>query len=378
MKVIAIVPGTTDVHLADRPEPRITAQDELKMQVLQVGICGTDREEASGGRAFAPHGQKDLVMGHEMFGQVVEIGGNVTRVRVGDYAVLTVRRGCDECVPCLMRRPDMCRTGHYLERGIKGLDGYQSEYVVDKEEYAVRVPPELQSIGVLCEPLSVAEKAIDEAVRLQTARLPDAAVTPDWLFGRHCLIAGLGPVGLLAALVLRLRGAKVYGLDIVDPGSARPNWLAGIGGEYVDGRLVPPDKVTERLGSMDMIFEATGVPGLAFNLLEALDYNGVYVLTGIPGGDRPVQVPGAELIRRLVLNNHAMVGSVNAARDHFQMAADDLSHAHLMWKDLVGRLITHRHPYTEFRAALSGHGTDEIKVVTEWTAPLHPQTSEKT
>ncbi len=93
-------------------------------------------------------------------------------------------------------RSDMCQTGKYRERGIRGLDGYQTEYVVDKEDYVVRVAPELEAIGVLLEPLSIVEKAIDEALRVQIARSPEAAVTPDWLFGRRCLVAGLGPVGL--------------------------------------------------------------------------------------------------------------------------------------------------------------------------------------
>jgi threonine dehydrogenase-like Zn-dependent dehydrogenase len=333
-----------------------------------VGICGTDREEAAGGRAAAPAGQGDLVIGHEMLGRVVEAGRSVTRVRAGDYAVFTVRRGCGKCLSCAMNRPDMCRTGGYRERGIWGLDGYQAEYVVDREQYIVRVPPDLKSVGVLCEPLSVAEKAIDEVVRLQAARLPDAPATPDWLYGRRCLVAGLGPIGLLAALVLRIRGAEVYGLDVVEAGSARPAWLEGIGGHYVDGRKVPPDRMDETLGPVEVIVEATGVAALEFNLLDALAPDGIYVLTGIPGGDRPLQVPGAELIRRLVLGNQAMLGSVNAARDHFQMAVDDLASAHLRWGDHAARLITHRHLLSDFEAALSKHPADEIKSVIEWAA----------
>ena len=191
----------------------------------------------------------------------------------------------------------MCQTGDYQERGIWGLDGYQAEYVIDKEQYVVRVPAELESIGVLCEPLSVAEKAIDEAVRLQITRLPDAPATLDWLYGRPCLVAGLGPIGLLAAMVLRLRGAQVYGLDVVDVDTARPVWLQHIGGKYIDGRQVPADQLDDHFGRIDLVFEATGVASLEFNLLDALAPNGVYVLTGIPGGDRPVELPGAELIR---------------------------------------------------------------------------------
>jgi threonine dehydrogenase-like Zn-dependent dehydrogenase len=209
MKAIALVPGTTTLRLMDRSVPSMAAPDDVMLRVLCVGICGTDREEAAGGRAASPAGQHELVIGHEMVGRVVEVGPSVTRVQPGDYAVFTVRRGCKKCLPCAMNRPDMCRTGDYRERGIWGLDGYQAEYVVDQEQYVVQVPPRLKSLGVLSEPLSVAEKGIDEAVRLQSARLPDAPATPDWLHGRRCLVAGLGPIGLLAAVALRLRGAEV-------------------------------------------------------------------------------------------------------------------------------------------------------------------------
>ncbi|HTR80876.1 MAG TPA: glucose 1-dehydrogenase [Bacteroidota bacterium] len=366
MKALALVPGTKTVRMADRPEPQLSKPDEIKLKVLRVGICGTDREEVAGGRSRAPEGSNDLVIGHEMLGRVVEVGKDVRRVKPGDLAVFTVRRGCGKCTSCLMNRSDMCSTGDFSERGIWGMDGYETECVVDKEQYVVYLSPELGATGVLTEPTSVVEKAIDESVRLQTARLPDAPSTPDWLHGRRCFVAGLGPIGLLGAMVLRLRGAEVYGLDIVDGGSARPRWLEDIGGKYIDGRKVPVNNVASAVGPMDLILEAAGIPSLDFNLLDALATNGVYVLTGIPGGDRPLQIPGAMLMRQLVLKNQVIVGSVNAGRDFFQMAADDLARADLIWKGYVDKLITHRYACTDFAKAFGEHPQDEIKSVIEW------------
>ena len=366
MKAIAIVPGTAGSRLVERPEPSIATQDEIKVRIIRVGICGTDREEVSGGRAEAPDGQTELVIGHEMFGQVVDAGSAVTRVKAGDYAVFTVRRGCGECACCLMNRADMCQTGKYRERGIRRLDGYQTEFAVDQEQYIVRVPNELEPVGVLMEPLSVVEKAIDEALRVQIVRCPDAAATPDRFQGRRCLVAGLGPVGLLAAMVLQLRGGEVYGLDVVDANTARPKWLGEIGGTYIDGREVPADQVEKKIGAMDLVLDASGIAELEFNLLDALALNGVYVLTGIPGGDRPLQIPGAELVRQLVLDNQVMLGSVNAARGHFQMAADDLAQAQLRWGSLIAGLVTHRYSLDRFAGLMDHHQPDAIKEVIEW------------
>ena len=366
MKAIAVVPHTSNLSLIDRQEPQVSAPDEIKLRVLRVGICGTDRDEATGGSAKAPPGKEKLVLGHEMFGQVVEVGEAVTRVQAGDYAVFTVRRGCGKCLPCGMNRSDMCRTGDYRERGILGLDGFQTEFVVDTEQYVVRVPPGLEPIGVLTEPLSIVEKAIHQILEVQEARLPDSAAQIDRLHNRRCLVAGLGPIGLLAAMVLRLHGAQVYGLDIVDEGSARPRWFKHIGGKYIDGREVKTKNLDEKVGPMDLLFEAAGVAKLEFNLLDALDLNGAYVLTGVPRGDHPLEIPGADLIRHLVLKNQVMLGSVNAARTHFQLAVDDLQHAQRVWGKHIENLITHRFAPDDYKTAFHHHPSEEIKGVVEW------------
>jgi len=368
VKAIALVPGTTTLRLVDRPEPRIARADEIKVQVLQVGICGTDREEASGGRAEAPPGQNELIIGHEMIGKVVEAGSAVNSLRAGECVVFTVRRGCGRCPACAMKRSDMCYSGGYTERGIKGHDGYQAEYVVDSDGYAVKVPAGLASIGVLTEPMSVAEKAVDEALRIQAARLPDATDRAAWLQGKQVLVAGLGPIGLLAAIALRLRGANVLGLDVVDAGTTRPALLARIGGEYVDGRQTKPAVLGEHFGQIDVIVEATGVAHVEFDLLSALGTNGVYVLTGVPGGQRPIDIDGAALMARLVLRNQVMVGSVNASHEHFETAVSDLGRAREAWGDAIDQLITHRVPYARFADVLLQHPEDEIKAVLEWSS----------
>jgi threonine dehydrogenase-like Zn-dependent dehydrogenase len=153
---------------------------------------------------------------------------------------------------------------------------------------------------------------------------------------------------------------------VVDAESVRPQWLEKIGGQYVDGRLVTPEKVDDHVGAMDLIVEAAGIPSLAFDLLDGLSQNGICVLTGVPGGDRPIQIPGAELMRRLVLNNQVMVGSVNASQAHFRAAITDLEEALGRWGDHLEALITHRYSFTEYADAFTRHDQDEIKTVIEW------------
>jgi threonine dehydrogenase-like Zn-dependent dehydrogenase len=260
----------------------------------------------------------------------------------------------------------MCYTGNYTERGIKAANGFQSEYVVDEEQYLVKVPEGMKEIGVLTEPMSVASKAIDESLQIQQARLGSFTNNKNWLEGKKALIAGLGPIGLMAAFALRLRGAQVVGLDIVDEDSLRSQLLKQIGGKYIDGRKTQVSDIDTTYGEADFIFEATGIADLQLQLIDALAVNGIYVATGIPGGNRPLNLSADSLMKQLVLKNQVLLGSVNASLHHYQMAVADLRGSLERWPSVIKAVITDRVPYTDFSRALKQPSPEEIKVVVEW------------
>lgn len=367
MKAISVQPGKPGSYLIEKDEPCIHLPDEVKIKIMQVGICGTDREEVAGGHAQARPGQKHLVIGHEMLGKVVETGPQVTKVKPGDYAVFLVRRECDKGLPCCVNnRSDMCFTGEYTERGIKERDGYETEFVVDREKYLVKVPDNIKDIGVLTEPMSVASKAIVEAANIQAARLPEVKAL-EWYSGKTVLIAGVGAIGLLAAFGLELRGATIWGLDIVDRDSKRVRILEQLGGRYIDGRKTDAMDIDDQCGEVDFIFEAAGVPSLGFQLIDALGINGIYVMTGIPGDNRPVCMMGAELMKQMVLKNQAIIGSVNASVEHFGVAVRDLELSRYRWGNLIDQVITRRMGYDKFQEAIDLRTQDDIKTVIEWS-----------
>jgi glucose 1-dehydrogenase len=149
MKAIAIVAGTAGTRTVERAEPSVSEPDDVKVRIIRVRICGTDSEELSGGRAQAPEGQKELVIDHEMFGQVVSTGSSVTRGRLC----------CLHCQAGVWRMPSLSHgpVRHVPDGAIsrtrhQGTDGFQTEYVVDKEQYIVRITAALESVGVLMEP----------------------------------------------------------------------------------------------------------------------------------------------------------------------------------------------------------------------------------
>ncbi len=365
MKAIATVPGSKELKIVEREEPKIIHPDEIKIKITQIGICGTDREIAHGGRADAPPGATELVIGHEMLGKVVEVGKDVTLVKVGDFALFIVRRDCGLGFDCCKDRSDMCATGNYTERGIRARDGYMAEYVVDREKYCVKIPDSIADVGVLTEPMSVSVKAMDEAFKIQAARIPGATYE-NWPKGKKALVVGLGPIGLLAAFALRLRGVEVIGMDIVEENSPRPSLLKEIGGSYLNGKTISADKIDDTYGHIDMIFEAAGVAKLGFDLIDALGINGVYVLTGVPGGGRPADIQAGDLMQQMVLMNQAMVGSVNASMKHNLMAIDVIEASRKKWPGAIDRIITEVMTYTQINEAILNTHSDEIKTIIEF------------
>ncbi len=366
MKAIALNIQTQKLSIEEIPEPKIQKETEVKLKMLEVGICGTDREEVAGGRAFPPAGENTLILGHESVAEVVEVGQAVRTFKKGDLAVITVRRGCGSCAPCKSGRSDFCYTGNYTERGIKGRHGFHAEYVIDEEQYLVKVPPELKLYGVLTEPMSVVEKAIDEILTIQQARLPDWRDTTLYK-NKKALVAGLGPIGLLACIALRLRGFQLFGMDIVDTGTPRTKILQELGGTYIDARTTKTSDIPTKFGQIDLILEAAGVARVEFDLFSALGINGGYVLTGVPPTSS-FEINGGHIVHDFVMKNQVALGSVNAGKNHWEMAVRDLTLATTKWKGSLQALITSHISPDKILEAIEHPGKDEIKTVVNWSA----------
>ena len=171
MKAIVVKPGEKDsIHMRDMPDPKLKP-DQVAVKMLRVGLCGTDAEINHGLYGKPPDGDEFLILGHENFGVVEEVGKKVKGFKAGDLVVSTVRRPCGECYTCRRGENDMCRSGDYQERGIMRRHGFMAEYYVESPQWLNKIPKEVQDIGVLLEPMSVVEKGIDHAYLLQQ-RLP--------------------------------------------------------------------------------------------------------------------------------------------------------------------------------------------------------------
>lgn len=315
---------------------------EVLLETLEVGVCGTDIEIDEGLYGEAPPGSDTLVLGHESLLRIVEAGDGVSDLEKGQLAIAIVRRPCDAlCRACAAGRWDLCETGQYRERGIRGLDGFMRDFVVDDANFVVPVPEALRSVGVLLEPLTIVEKAVDEAMGARPALIPS----------RTALVTGAGPVGLLAALLLIARGLEVWVLDRQPTDSPKGALVMEAGGRYIDDTNTPLERAVGRT-RFDVAVEASGFAPLLIRAVNLLERNGALVLTGVTGGHHDVSLDVNVLNTNLVLENEHILGSVNASRKHYEAAVRDLSLWQRRFGKLPERLVTGRFPLERFRDAL--------------------------
>ena len=343
MKAATITPGHRDsATVSERADP-VPTENELLVDGLLCGVCGTDLEITQG-YGQPPPDSADLVLFHESLGRVRRAPAG-SGFGVGDLVVGVVRRPDPvPCPACARGRWDFCHNGRYTERGIKERDGYGSTSWTVDPDFAVKLDPGIGDLGVLTEPTSVVAKAWEQADLVGQRACSDPTTV---------LVTGAGPIGLLAALLGSQRGMDVHVLDKVTSGR-KPDLVRSLGATYhhdLDNLDVTPD----------VVIECTGVAEVVFGVLRGTARNAVTVLTGISGGQHALRLPAGAINDALVLENDALVGSVNAALRNYQQAARALAHADRNW---LRGLITRRESLSDWTATLEKN-PDDIKVVVD-------------
>jgi threonine dehydrogenase-like Zn-dependent dehydrogenase len=322
-----------------RPGPR-----ELLLRTLEVGVCGTDREISEGTFGVAPEGRDRLLLGHEFLGVVEEGGHGFER---GDMVAATVRRSCEHCEACAEGYPDACHTGDYSERGITRLDGFASDLATEAAEHLLAVPRSLGRLGVLAEPASVCARAIRHAVAVAT-RQP-------WRRER-ALVIGAGAIGMLSTYFLRLDGFEVWVVGRSAGTTPKTELAEACGARYVSVAQTPLAAVAEETGAFDVVIEAAGDAQVMLDTLGLLRRNGVACLLGVDGRSRRVELDGPTLGVDTILQNRALLGSVNAHARDWEDAVDRLDRARERWPDALERFVGLRVPVDRFEEAFEFGG----------------------
>ncbi|WP_129659704.1 glucose 1-dehydrogenase [Rothia uropygialis] len=345
MYALTVKPGESDsTSVEEIPEPR-PADNELLVRGLAIGICGTDKEIVDGKYGWSPDERQHLVLGHESLGRV-EQAPSGSGFSVGDLVAGVVRRPDPvPCGACARGQWDMCRNGRYTERGIKQLDGYGSQHWTIDPEFAVRLDPRLGLAGVLLEPTTIVAKAWEQVERIGHR---------SWFAPQTVLVTGAGPVGLLAAMIGVQQGLDVHVLDQLTDGP-KPDLVEALGATYHTSSVTEISKHHRP----DVVIEATGAGQVIFDAIAETGPYGIVCLTGVSGTGKPLKIDAGRINREIVLDNDAIVGSVNANLRHYKQAAHVLAKADLGWLE---RLITRRIPLKKAPDAFAS-GDHEVKTV---------------
>ncbi len=355
MKAITVTPGKgSSLRLLETGVP-VPGAGEVLLKVLKVGVCGTDRDIVSGFYGTPPDGERDLIIGHESLCRVEDFGEDVSGLKQGELVVPTVRRNCTEnCQNCSNGQSDMCLTGNYREHGIKRLHGFAREFATTDSGFVVGVDESLSEVGVLLEPLSIAEKGIEQAFVIQSQRMK-------WN-PTDAIVLGAGAVGILATCILRIRGLEVRTVATRPLDSLKAKLVLQTGAEYVDAKET---HLASLENSCDLLIEATGNADVALQAQDLIRTAGIASYLGIYR-DKILSEDAGRIFTGLVLGNRVHFGSVNANKRYFGAGAEDLVKARLRWPGLLEAMITRRVPADAALGAYSAEGEDDLKTVVEF------------
>lgn len=289
-----VVHGPDELRIDEVPKPVVSA-DTVLIRVRAAALCGTDFHILKGHRVVP----LPKILGHEMAGDVVEVGEAVTTRRVGEKVTVEPNYSCGKCRLCRTGQYNICRAKRTMSLNI---DGCFSEYVVAPAEYVWPLPDDMPyEKGALVEPTTIAYHAVQRA----QPRLGDVV-----------LVLGAGPIGLLVLQVAKLQGARVI---VADQFKNRLDLAKWLGADHViDFSSTPtPDATrafTDGIGA-DIVIDATGSPHGFQSALDSVAPGGRIAIVGLPSE------PASVNVMALARNEVTVVGCVTCVFD-FPVAVD--------------------------------------------------------
>ena len=261
-------PLDIEVRQVPIPEPK---EDEALVRVHCIGICGSDVHYYEHGRIGRYVVEKPIILGHELAGDVVKVGANVTNVKPGDRVAVEPGVTCGRCRHCKSGRYNLCPDVQFM--ATPPVDGAWAEYVTVRSDFLFKLPDGMSyEQGALIEPLSVGLHAMKRG-----------RVTPS----DRVLVTGLGPIGLLAVLSAKLFGVKeIYGTDIV-PFRRELAKKLGVTEVIDPANENAAERLAELTGGegVDVIVESSGNGRVVGDTVKLVKRGGRVVLIGMPAAD---------------------------------------------------------------------------------------------
>jgi L-iditol 2-dehydrogenase len=303
---VLVAPKT--VRLEERPVP-VPADDEVLVKVAAVGVCGSDVHYYREGRIGDFVVDAPLVLGHEVSGQIVAVGAKVPDERVGERVAIEPQRPCRVCAQCAAGRYNLCP---YMEfYATPPVDGAFQEYVTIQSPFAHPVADSISwDVAALLEPMSVGIWASRKA-----------RVVP----GSRVLIAGAGPIGVIAAQAARAFGAA--DIIVTDPVADRRAMAERFGATRT------MDPVTESVADLgvDAFIDCSGAPPAVRSGIPAVRPAGTVVLVGTGADEIALPIP-------VIQNRELVVTGIFRYTDTWPLGA----HLAATGQVDLGSLVTHR------------------------------------
>jgi threonine 3-dehydrogenase len=333
------------LELVDRPAPEV-GPGEVKIRVLRAGLCGTDLHLEQWDDWAASTVRPPLVLGPEVFGEVVEVAADVDSVQVGQKASGEGHVVCGTCRNCRAGRRHLCIRTNSV--GVN-RDGAFADFVVIPASNVWVQPDDLDpDLGAVFDPLGNAVHT--------TLSFP--------LAGEDVLVTGAGPIGVMSAAVARHVGArKVVVTDVSD---YRLDLARGAGADLVvnvaERRVAEAQRELGMREGFDIGLEMSGNPSAVEEMLANMNHGGRIAMLGLPKDPFPIDW------RRVITHMITLKGIYGRQMYDTWYAMSSMLQTSDRLRDAVASVITHRFPAEQwqdgFDAARSGRGG---KVVLDWS-----------
>lgn len=314
MMKTAVMTDRMKVEIEQRPIP-VPKADEVLVQIEYVGICGSDLHYYEAGRIGDFVVEPPFVLGHEAGGTVIEVGQDVTHLKVGDRVALEPGKTCGQCEQCKSGKYNLCEDVVFF--ATPPVDGVFQEYVAHTAALCFPLPENVSTMeGALAEPLAVGIHAAMQG----GARL-----------GQTAVVTGAGCIGLVSLLALKAMGvSRVIVVDVIEKRLEKALELgadAVINGKKEDTVAVIK-KLTGGKGC-DLAIETAGTQITTTQLIQAAKKGSVIVLVGYSASGELTLPVGMALDKELTFK------TVFRYRNIYPAAIEAIASGKIAIKDIV-------------------------------------------
>lgn len=338
MMKVAVMNGIGKMGYTERPIPTKKA-DEVLVKLEYVGICGSDMHYYEMGRIGDYAVEPPFVLGHEPGGVVVEVGKDVTHLKVGDRVALEPGKTCGKCKFCREGKYNLCADVVFF--ATPPVDGVFQEYVAHPADLCFKLPENVGTLeGALIEPL---------AVGFHAAKQGEAQA------GQAAVVFGAGCIGLVSMMALKACGvSKVYVVDIMEKRLEKAMELGadGVINAKEEDILVRAKELTGGEG-FDLAVETAGTEITTNQAIQAVRKGSNIVLVGYG------KTGMMNMMMSLALDKEITFKTVFRYRHIYPMAIEAVAQGKVNLKGIA----THIFPFDDIQTAMDRSVQEKAEIV---------------